>query len=316
MTTPLIEMESADSNTITVFSPAKVNLWLEVLGRRDDGFHEIVSLMVPTGLKDRLSLKFETKSDHLSVPEGGAPTGHKNLVLQALDLARKTRPIPPLRIELSKKIPAEAGLGGGSSNAAAMLTCLHQRYPDPRGLQGVFKDAASLGSDIAFFLGTGPGVVRGRGEILEPVEKPLFEGISAHVCIWYPGFGLSTAAVYQQLSGPLTSSPSCRNFNIKNFQQSSEGFQFLFNRLFDGARQLDSRITLIADMLEAQFPGRWIMTGSGSGFVIVAENLEASESDAALLKGEIDSGVLDVDSSSESRIQDKGIFVVPLQTQP
>ena len=314
MNAPLIRVESENENSLRATSPAKVNLWLEILGRRDDGFHEIVSLMVPTTLVDHLAVNFEAAEDRLKVPGGGAPEDSSNLVLKALHCARATRPIPPVEMELTKRIPAQAGLGGGSGNAAAVLKCLHLRYPDPRGWAGVFKDAESLGSDISFFLGEGAAVVRGRGEILEAVQEPLFMGISPHACLWYPGFGLSTAQVYQQLSGLLTSGHECRNFNIKNFRHGREGFSFLFNRLFEGARLVDSRIALISDLLEDHFSGRWIMTGSGSGFVIFAAGPEASEADATLLRGLIASRFRAGDDASVDGIHGDEIHVVSLLT--
>lgn len=314
MNAPMIPVVKETEDAITVTSPAKINLWLEILGRRDDGFHEIVSLMIPTTLVDHLSVNFDAREDGFEVPEGGAPEDDSNLVIKALRLARQSRPIPPVHLELIKRIPAQAGLGGGSGNAAAILKCLHRRYPDPRGWPGLLTDAETLGSDISFFLGEGAAVVRGRGEILEAVEEPLFMGLSPHVCIWYPGFGLSTAEVYQHLTGPLTSGPMCRNFNIKNFRHGQEGFQHLFNRLLEGARTLDPRIALISDLLEDQFSGRWIMTGSGSGFVIFADGPDASEADATLLRGLIASRFWAGDDASVDGIHGDEIHVVSLLT--
>ncbi len=314
MNAPMIPVVKESEHTLTVTSPAKINLWLEILGRHDDGFHELVSLMVPTTLVDHLSLTFDAPEDLMEVPEGGAPADPSNLVLKALHLARQSRPIPPVQLELIKRIPAQAGLGGGSGNAAAILKCLHRQYPDPRGWTGVLADAEALGSDISFFLGDGPSVVRGRGEILEAVQEPLFTGLSPHACIWYPGFGLSTAEVYQQLSGLLTSGHMCRNFNIKNFRHGQEGFQHLFNRLLDGARLLDPRIAQISDLLEDHFSGRWIMTGSGSGFVIFATGPEASEADATLLRGLIASRFRAGDDASVDGIHGDEIHVVSLLT--
>ena len=314
MNAPMIPVVRETEHTLTVTSPPKINLWLEILGRRDDGFHELVSLMVPTTLVDHLALTFDAPEDLLEVPEGGAPADPSNLVLKALHQARQSRPIPPVQMELIKRIPAQAGLGGGSGNAAAILKCLHRRYPDPRGWAGVLADAEELGSDISFFLGDGPAVVRGRGEILEAIQEPLFTGLSPHACIWYPGFGLSTAEVYQQLSGPLTSGHMCRNFNIKNFRHGQEGFRHLFNRLLDGARTLDPRIALISDLLEDHFSGRWIMTGSGSGFVIFAAGPEASEADATLLRGLIASRFRAGDDASVDGIHGDEIHVVSLLT--
>ncbi len=314
MPAPLFELIESSEKSLRVTTPAKVNLWLEVLGLREDGFHEIVSLMVPIGLKDELELKFDVAVDQLELPQGGAPADSSNLVMVALEKARRSRSIPPITIRLRKEIPSQAGLGGGSSNAAAMLACLHERYPDPRGWQGVLRDAAELGSDVPFFLGSGPCVVRGRGEIIEVIEGPIFTDYSVNVCIWYPGFGLSTADVYHQLGGPLTSGHSCRNFNIDDFRNQRRGFQSLYNRLLDGAQRLDSRIETISALLEVQFSGRWIMTGSGSGFVIVADSQEASVEDSRHLRKILQSEPLLKDGSFANVLAESRIFVVPLMT--
>ncbi|OUU24478.1 MAG: hypothetical protein CBC13_03520 [Planctomycetia bacterium TMED53] len=316
MPAPLLEVITDSSEVLSVTTPAKVNLWLEVYGKRDDGFHEIVSLMVPIGLRDQIDLDFATSVDRLEVPDGGAPADSSNLMMAALQRARRSRDIPPIAMRLMKQIPAQAGLGGGSSNAAALLACLHHRFADPRGWSGVISDAAELGSDVPFFLGSGPCLVKGRGEVMEPLEGPIFDNESMFASIWYPGFGLSTADVYQQLSGPLTSGHSCRNFSIEDFRNRRGKFQYLYNRLFDGAQKLDARISSISLLLEDLFPGRWIMTGSGSGFVIVADSQDASSEDACQLRKAIPRALTLEDGFSERIFAESGIHVVPLLTQP
>ena len=115
--------------------------------------------------------------DSLRVSGVPAPEDGTNLVLRAIDRARASRPIPPLSVHLRKRTPMGAGLGGGSANAAGVLAHLHDLHPDPRGVEGVREDAASLGSDIPFFLFDHPAAIgTGRGETLSPLRGPLFGG--------------------------------------------------------------------------------------------------------------------------------------------
>ena len=197
------------ANSLTLQAPAKVNLFLKVLGRRTDGFHELETLMVPVGLYDTVQLE-QTSSEHIEFsvrscgrPAGGEsvvnqqseiPEGRTNLVVRAAEALREaTGSSAGARIVLHKRIPAAAGLAGGSSDAAAALFGLNHlwRLGLPTAELHVF--AAQLGSDVPFFLSSTAAICRGRGEIIEPVRcLPRL-----HLVIVRPREGLATAEVFQ-----------------------------------------------------------------------------------------------------------------------
>ena len=194
---------------ITLHAPAKLNLSLVVLARRPDGFHEIESLMVPVTLHDTLSLRAIPEPDvRLAVRFGGrlarpeaaplrrdVPADESNLVVRAARLlaaaAGETR---GLEIDLVKEIPSGAGLGGGSSDAAAALVGAARAWGIDWPRERLADLAARLGSDVPFFLVGGPAIASGRGESLVTVAgiPPLAAVIAC------PAAGLSTAAVYAE----------------------------------------------------------------------------------------------------------------------
>ncbi|MEM9704131.1 MAG: 4-(cytidine 5'-diphospho)-2-C-methyl-D-erythritol kinase, partial [Planctomycetota bacterium] len=150
---------------LTIQAPAKLNLTLDVLGRRDDGFHELKSLMVTVGWFDTLTV---SPADALTLSVTGAvgvPTDERNLVIRAaraLERAIGRRPGAALR--LHKRIPHEAGLGGGSSDAAATLSALNELWQAGLDRAELSEIAATVGSDVPLFLcGAAAAVVRGRG---------------------------------------------------------------------------------------------------------------------------------------------------------
>lgn len=174
--------------------PAKVNLYLKVLGRREDGYHEVVSVMQPLGLADVLTaqpaLGLSLECDSPAVPSGPA-----NLVWQAAEkFAARAGWRPAVRFRLAKRLPVAAGLGGGSSNAAAALHLLNLLAGAPLKLETLHPVAAELGADVPFFLYGRPALARGIGTELTPLDLPPY---------WYvllnPGFPLSTRWVYGNL---------------------------------------------------------------------------------------------------------------------
>jgi 4-diphosphocytidyl-2-C-methyl-D-erythritol kinase len=180
---------------MTIDAPAKVNLTLRVLGRRVDGFHEIETLMVPITLADRLEINLRidqsirlTCSDP-SVPSDASNLGHR----AAAAFAKHTGMKFGVDIHIEKKIPHGAGLGGGSSDAAAVLVALNRLLTTkilPKELERV---AATLGSDIPFFIRCQPAICSGRGEIIEP-----FEGLPAgDILLVKPPFPIPTPWAYQ-----------------------------------------------------------------------------------------------------------------------
>lgn len=173
---------------------AKVNLTLEVLGRRPDGFHAIRSLMVPIALADRLTLSPRRRGLTIAVPGAPALENGDNLALRAATLFREHFGLDGLHIVLEKRIPLAAGLGGGSSDAAAVLRALaRQRGVRPPLLHPL---AEALGSDVPFFLRERPALATGRGETLTPAPAlPVL-----HLLLVKPGFGISAAAAYREWS--------------------------------------------------------------------------------------------------------------------
>jgi 4-diphosphocytidyl-2-C-methyl-D-erythritol kinase len=178
----------------------KVNLLLNILGKRPDGFHEVETLMHPVGLHDRLTFERLPREIKLTCSDPLLPVGSKNLVFRAAALFLKNASINEgARIHLEKRIPVAAGLGGGSGNAATTLLALNELFGHPLPPNALHEMAAALGSDIPFFLQNHPALATGRGEIIQPLEYfPALQ--STHIVLIHPGFGISTAWAYQQLS--------------------------------------------------------------------------------------------------------------------
>ena len=190
---------------LELFSPAKVNLFLRVMGRRDDGFHELASLFQAVSLGD--ALMFEVlgngaTADALECDDPDCPTDASNLVLRAVALYRREvgGDVPFFRLRLEKRTPIQAGLGGGSSNAAAALYGCNALCGHRATEADLIAWSGELGSDITFFLGpTGSAYCTGRGEILEPVEPPLASP-PAVLLVKPRNVGLSTPLVFKTLA--------------------------------------------------------------------------------------------------------------------
>jgi 4-diphosphocytidyl-2-C-methyl-D-erythritol kinase len=179
---------------------AKINLHLDVLGKRADGFHEIESLMQSVSLSDELIFTLdrnEERSISLKIEGNDAlPHDENNLILRAVKAYEEHRPIEgKLEILLKKRIPTEAGLGGGSADAAATLRALNKLSPDPLDDIELFYMAASIGSDVPFCLRGGTHICRGRGDLLTHT-KPLE---NLHLVIVNSGERVSTPKAYSDL---------------------------------------------------------------------------------------------------------------------
>lgn len=241
-------------------APAKVNLHLEVLARRPDGFHDLETLMVAVNLFDTLEFR---PADRLSLDctDPALPTGPDNLVLKAAAaLARRTGHAAEAAIHLAKCIPQRAGLGGGSSDAAAALLGLNELW----GL-GLTNDklsavAAEVGSDVAFFLHAPAAWCTGRGEVVTPV--PL--GRRLHLVLVCPVDGLSTAVVFGALRVPDRPRHGTAIRSAVEAGDVAAVGHLLFNRLQGPAEALCPPIKAIYDRLAAHQPAGCLMSGSGS----------------------------------------------------
>lgn len=184
-----------------LFSPAKINLGLQILGRREDGFHNLRSIMYPTGLCDIIEIN--------QLPEGNkairfSQSGirfeadqENNLCIKAWKLMMDACPLPPVSIHLHKQIPLGAGLGGGSSNATTILKGLNLLSGSPLPGKKIAGLAARLGSDCPFFLQEGPSLMESRGELLSQVPISLE---NYYLVILFPEIHISTAEAYQDVS--------------------------------------------------------------------------------------------------------------------
>ncbi len=177
-----------------LFAPAKINLYLHILGRRADGFHELETLMIPISLGDDLEVNLipEGMTFTCSDPTLGNPS--ENLATRAATLFLEEFQLSTgVQIHLEKRIPIGAGLGGGSTNAAAVLLALRELCKVNCDNAKLRELAGRLGSDIPFFIDQTPAICRGRGEIIEPTELTgSWSGLLVH-----PGFGVSTPWSYQ-----------------------------------------------------------------------------------------------------------------------
>ena len=180
---------------------AKLNLSLAITGRRADGFHELISLVAPIGLADTLTLDVGRPLG-LTCDDASLPVDGSNLVLKAAAAYVKRRPSAPTgHFHLTKKVPHGAGLGGGSSDAAAALRLLDQASGDPLGLEVLETLAAEVGSDCPFFVRGQAAVMRGRGERLEVLPLAARAALAGRkVVLVKPPFGVPTPEAYALLA--------------------------------------------------------------------------------------------------------------------
>ncbi len=178
------------------FAPAKINLSFAIKGRRDDGFHEIETLMAPISLADRVTIeRSKTNGIQFSCDDSSLPGGDDNLVVRAARLFReRTRIEEGIEIALEKKIPHGAGLGGGSSDAATTLRGLNELFETRLTQKELIELAAQIGSDVPFFILGAAAVCRGRGEIVEPARLPG----RFTLLLVKPDFGVPTPWAYER----------------------------------------------------------------------------------------------------------------------
>lgn len=188
-----------------ILSPAKINLFLHVSGKRPDGYHDIVSLICCVSLYDVISFDFGGGITTVTCTDPEIPCDERNHALKAASLfLGKFRTNEGVRIHIEKNIPAGAGLGGGSSNAATVLSCLNRWFGNPFPVEEIMAMGLEIGADVPFFLYRKPALATGIGEKLK--EYPL--KLPYKILIVYPGFGVLTQEVYNNLNLRLT---NCKN---------------------------------------------------------------------------------------------------------
>lgn len=218
-----------------VLAPAKLNLLLEVLARRQDGFHEIETLMVPIALYDTISLRSVNPPDSAETPAvrlecrwavglrsaewEDLPQANENIVVLALEHFRRRAGVSfGCHVRLVKRIPSAAGLGGGSSDAAAAIAAANRAWNINWSMEKLQALAAEIGSDVPFFLGSGAAICRGRGEQIELVS----EVPAMNLVVVAPASGLSTADVYrrcQPADAPKCARPLIDALRVGNWNE-------------------------------------------------------------------------------------------------
>jgi len=237
-------------------SPAKINLFFRVLLKRPDGFHEIASVFQAIDLCDVLTFVNHPR-DLLTCSDSSLPCDESNLVMKALSLFRQHYEFPSVLIHLDKRVPMQAGLGGGSSNAATVLWALNEKIGRRATISQLCSIGAKLGSDVPFFFSLGSAYCSGRGEI--------FESFSCSSTIGYlakPSFGLSTPLVYREtrvdelaLIDPIEARKSFHSLSPQHF-----------NDLEPAALRVEPRLAKFKERLLSCGFSVVSMTGSGTAF--------------------------------------------------
>ena len=265
---------------VVVWAPAKVNLFLEVLGKRPDGYHDIATLMVAIRLYDTLVFRADPTLT-LRCSDAKLSAGPDNLVLKAAKLLQdRTGYKSGANIRLVKRIPMAAGLAGGSADAAATLLGLNQLWQLGLSKGDLAKLSGEIGSDIPFFFHTPAAWCTGRGEIVTSVNLP----IPLHFVLLCPSFGLATAAVYKNVAVPPT--PVLGDEIRMAFAKGDVDYigRLLHNRLQMAATTLDGRVAEYAAMLAETKPAGCLMSGSGSTLFALCRSADEAAHVAASLK--------------------------------
>lgn len=252
---------------------AKINLSLKVLGERPDGYHEIETVFQTIDLADTLDVADGEGDFRLETDDPAVPADERNLVHRAgAALARRFGVPASARVRLTKRIPAGAGLGGGSSDAAVALVLLARLWDLPLEPATAGEIALELGSDVPFFLHGGTAVGRGRGERL--TELP--DGPDRPVVLLVPPFPLSTARVYDALRALRRAGP-----HENGRKEPSRGRFFGENDLAPAAVQAEPRMQKYGDILRDLFPDSSV-SGSGSCLAALGEARDGEGFEARL----------------------------------
>ncbi len=264
-------------------SPCKVNLLLNILGKRPDGYHDLETVMHPVNYCDRLAFSRTGSGLQLTCNEPQLPVDSSNLVYRAATSFLQSAKISEgVRIHLEKRIPLAAGLGGGSGNAATTLLGLNELFGRPLAETQLHDIAATLGSDINFFLQTKPALATGRGEKITPLDAfPALRG--AVFFLIHPGFGISTGWAYQNLARfpeALNGRPGRAQELVARLQTSGlavAGAKF-YNSLEAPALEKYPLLFLFQEFLRANGAAAVLMSGSGSTTFALAESQPDAES--------------------------------------
>ena len=266
-------------------APAKLNLFFEVHGKQSDGYHNVCSLCCPISLFDTLffepqdssEIELTWEQDDNNDTRCDIPSDSENLVVKAVELLRKRYHVRSgCRIRLIKRIPVQAGMGGGSSDAATAIRLACQAWNLPLSQNEMMALGSELGSDVPLFFIDGPSLGHGRGELVKPVDM----AIRLDFVVVKPLEGISTAEAFRacsadQITDRRSPEQLLRGLQSGDFKEIASG---MFNRLEASARQLCPKIGQIRDMFKKLDCYTHQMTGSGSAWFALCHNgMQASQ---------------------------------------
>jgi 4-diphosphocytidyl-2-C-methyl-D-erythritol kinase len=267
--------------TLEKRSPCKVNLLLNILGRRPDGFHELETLMHPVPLYDELNFARVPQGIQLTCNDVSLPTDSRNLVYRAAELFLEKAEIKEgVQLHLQKRVPLAAGLGGGSANAAVTLLGMNELFANPLSHAQLFPLAAKLGSDVPFFLQNKPALATGRGETITSLDFfPVLAGTA--LVLVHPGFGIASAWAYQKLQrfpAAVNGQPG-RAAKLVGLLRAgdlnSAGREF-YNSLEAPALEKYPLLSLFQEFFREHGAVATLMSGSGSTTFALARNVSAA----------------------------------------
>ena len=273
--------------SLTISSPAKVNLFLKVLGKRRDGYHELITLFHRISLQDQLILKkIDQPKFRLLVHHPKLKRTHENLIYRAYQLLRKVATWKGgVQVTLKKNIPIAAGLGGGSSNAAHFLLGMTQLFNLRLPMKTLIQLGSELGSDVPFFLHeVNQAIGTGRGEKIKPLPSP--------VKFWFvlliSPFGISTPAVYKKLKAPALTRIS-RDATITSAflkaRKKGQKLPKLQNDLFSASCRIQPQLKQLDAFFDQLGAARHLMSGSGPTMFSIHKSKREAKHMARLIRG-------------------------------
>ncbi len=268
--------------SLALKSPCKINLLLNILRKQEDGYHELETVMQPVPIFDELEFQRGGTGIQLRCSDPALPTDSRNLVVRAAELffaSSGTR--EGVRIQLEKRVPLAAGLGGGSANAATTLRGLNQLLDHPLAPEQIGTIATRLGSDVPFFLQDQPALGLHRGELVQPLEA--FAALHGKgLLLIHPGFGVSTPWAYRNLArfpSALNGTPGrarqlIEKLRTNDLRTAAGGF---YNSLEAPVLDKHPILRMFQEFLLANGALVALMSGSGSTTFAITETQASAE---------------------------------------
>lgn len=272
---------SHEGNRLIVQTPGKVNLHLEILGKRPDGYHELETLIVAVGLYDRLEFQQQESGTTVTSSDPELSVGDDNLVTRAIALVRQESGIETgVSVSLEKRIPMAAGMAGGSSDAAATLAALNLLWGLNWSRERMAELGGRLGSDVPFFFYAPAAICRGRGEIVTSCPCPAV----LHFVVVRPREGLSTKSVFSRITVPDEPVSVSPMENALQAGDTEKVGQLLHNRLEEASLALSEAVTDLQRRANSWNCLGHRMSGSGSAYFALCRSAEDADELARQLR--------------------------------